>query len=135
FPVPDSLAGPGRFRFVFGSDDTGTREGWYIDDVDVAGPVGIEGPEPEADDFRMFSAYPNPFTESLTFAVSGIPDGQVAIEIFDLAGRLIASPVMSDPGEVRTLIWGGQDIPAGVYIARVSLEGSEELVQHIVKID
>jgi hypothetical protein len=133
--IPDSLAGPGQFRFIFGSDDNGTREGWYIDDINVTGFVGIEGPETAVDEFQLFTAYPNPFAGSLTFTLAGIPDGEVSIEIFDLAGRLVASPVMSDPGEVRTLVWSGQDIPAGIYIARISVEGSGELVQNIVKID
>ena len=42
--IPDTLAGPGQIRFVFGSDDTGTREGLYVDDIHIQGSVGIENP-------------------------------------------------------------------------------------------
>jgi len=72
---------------------------------------------------------------SLTFTLTGVPDGEISIEIFDLSGRLVASPFMSDPGEIRTLVWSGKEFPAGMYIARIRLEGSEELVQQIVKLD
>ncbi len=133
--IPDSLAGPGQIRFVFGSDDTGTREGLYVDDIHIQGFVGIENPEYGENSTPVLSAYPNPFAENLTFVISGIPAGEVTIEIFDLAGRLVESPRLSTPGEVRTLIWNGQNIPAGMYIARVCVQGSEDIIQRIVKLD
>ena len=61
--------------------------------------------------------------------------GEVTIEIFDLAGRLVAAPQSSTPGEVRTLMWNDQNIPAGIYLARVRVQGSEDIIQHIVKLD
>ena len=133
--IPDSLAGPGQIRFVFGSDDTGTREGLYLDDIHIQGSVGIENPECRESSPPLLSAYPNPFIENLTFMISGVPDGEVSIEIFDLAGRLVASPQSSIPGDVRTLIWDGQDIPAGIYLARVRVQGSEDVILHIVRLD
>ena len=133
--IPDSLAGPGKVRFVFGSDDTGTREGLYVDDIHIQGTVGIANPEQGESSTPLLSAYPNPFMENLTFVISGIPAGEVTIEIFDLAGRLIESPRLSTPGEVRTLIWNGQDIPAGIYLARVRVQGSEDAILHIIKLD
>jgi len=133
--IPDSLAGPGQLRFVFGSDDTGTREGLYIDDILIQGSVGIEEPERWGYFTPVFSAYPNPFRESLTFSVSGLPEGEVNLEIFDLAGRMIASSELIDTGEVRTMLWRGQNIPSGIYISRVYIQGSEDLIQHIVKLD
>lgn len=133
--IPDSLAGPGQLRFVFGSDDTGTREGMYVDDIHIQGSVGIEESEYWEYFTPVFSAYPNPFRESLTFTVSGLPGGEVNVEIFDLSGRMIASSELIDTGEVRTILWNGQKIPSGVYISRVYIQGSEDLIQHIVKLD
>ncbi|NOQ22260.1 MAG: T9SS type A sorting domain-containing protein [Candidatus Aegiribacteria sp.] len=133
--IPDSLAGPGQVRFVFGSDDTGTREGLYVDDIDIQGSVGIENPEYEEYSTPLLSAYPNPFMENLTFVISGIPVGEVTIEIFDLAGRLVESSRLSAPGDVRTLIWNGKNIPAGIYIARVCIQGFNDMIQHIVKLN
>ena len=133
--IPDSLAGPGQIRFVFGSDDTGTREGLYVDDINIQGSVGIENPECGESSTPFLSAYPNPFTENLTFMISGVPDGEVIIEIFDLAGRLVESPRLSIPGEVRTLIWNGENIPAGIYMARIRVQGFNDIIQHIVKLD
>ncbi len=60
--IPDSLAGPGQLRFVFGSDDAGTREGLYVDDIHVQGSVGIEEPGYE-EDFTTF------FQHTLTHSV------------------------------------------------------------------
>ncbi len=133
--IPDSLAGPGQIRFVFGSDNTGTREGMYVDDIHIQGSVGIEDPEHEEYSTAVLSAYPNPFVENLTFVISGMPMGEVTIEIFDLAGRLVASPQLSTSGEVRTLQWNEQNIPVGIYIARVCIQGSEDIIQRIVKLD
>ena len=133
--VPDSLAGPGQIRFVFGSDDTGTREGLYVDDIHIQGSVGIENHEYGEYSAPALSAYPNPFMENLTFVLTGIPIGEVTIEIFDLAGRLVESPRFNIPGEVRTLIWNGQNIPAGIYMVRVRVQGFDNIIQHIVKLD
>lgn len=131
--IPDSLAGPGQIRFVFGSDDTGTREGMYVDDIHIQGSEGIEDPEYEGYSTPVLSAYPNPFAENLVFVISGLSMEDVTIEIFDLAGRLVASPRSSTPGEVRTLQWNAQNTPAGIYIVRVCVQGSEDMIQRIVK--
>ncbi|MCK4807386.1 MAG: T9SS type A sorting domain-containing protein, partial [Candidatus Aegiribacteria sp.] len=133
--IPDSLAGPGQIRFVFGSDDTGTREGLYVDDIHIQGSVGIENPEYGGSSTPLLSAYPNPFMENMTFVISGIPLGDVTIEIFDLAGRLVAAPRSSTPGEVRTMMWNEPNIPAGIYIARVCIQDAEDVILHIVKLD
>ena len=135
--IPDSLAGPGQVRFVFGSDASGTREGWYIDDVNITGStriveegfISVNGP-----DLRI---WPNPFFGSLTFTVSGMEDGPLSMEVYDLSGRLLASPEFEAGGSERSLLWDGRcsdgsTIPAGIYITRLS--GTDPLVRTLVKL-
>jgi|GEM_PF-897661 len=123
--IPDSLAGPLKVRFVFGSDDAGNREGWYVDDLLVTphtpNQLGLEndaGPVTAA-----ISVTPNPFSAGVEFTVvSRVENG--AVRIFDIAGRTVdLIPFLADEGSV-TLQWDGTlpsgiPLPPGIYMATV----------------
>jgi hypothetical protein len=136
--IPDSLAGPGQIRFVFGSDNSGTREGWYVDDIDVMGSTGVGSSTTDPVPGPSLQLWPNPFRGSITVSVTGVPEGPLSIEIFDLSGRLIASQEFGSTGSERSLLWDGHGsdgaiVPAGVYLIR--LPGTEDLVQRIIRLE
>jgi hypothetical protein len=117
--LPGELSGPRRLRWVFGSDESGTREGWYIDDLVVEGLQGI------ADDWDstvpgglQLAAAPNPFSSSVELSLDGLLRGETAeVEIFDLAGRKVyRATVGSAEGGHATLSWDGGS--AGLYLVR-----------------
>ncbi len=136
--LPDSLAGPGQIRFVFGTDNYGTREGWYIDEIFMGIPTSTEDQD-ESDVFAeaQLSLSVNPFSSSLTFTyqLPGIENS--SLEIFDVSGRLVVSiDVLSGAG-LQTVTWNctnsaGAVIPAGVYIAR--LYGHDQTTVRLIKI-
>lgn len=136
--IPDSLAGPGQIRFVFGSDTWGTREGWYIDDIDITGLTGIGDEEDLPVTGLSLQVWPNPFCGSITFSVTGVPEGPLLIEVYDLSGRLVASPEFGSAIAERSLLWDGRgsngiEIPAGVYLMKLSC--SDDHVQRLVKLE
>ena len=136
--IPDSLAGPCQIRFVFGSDNAGTREGWYVDDIDIWGLTRISDPGGfQGLSMPGLTAFPNPFSESITFRISGFSEQNVPVEIFDISGRKIADLEAVEEGAEKTLLWngtgiGGATIPAGVYFVR--LPDADEVILRIVKI-
>lgn len=136
--IPDSLAGPCQIRFAFGSDAAGTREGWYVDDIDIWGLTGISDPDVFQSLYSPgISAFPNPFSESITFIVSGFSEQNVPVEVFDISGRKIANLEAVGEGADKTLLWNGTGIndahiPAGVYFVR--LPDADEVILRIVKI-
>ncbi len=85
--------------------------------------VPTDGPEIPSS-ARLFSAYPNPFNPATQFSVKLERSGEVGIEIFDLKGRRVDSiaKVHLDAGEHR-IDWKAENLPSGVYMARLSRDG------------
>jgi hypothetical protein len=138
-PLTAAHVGPQRLRFVFGSDNAGTREGWYIDDIAVSGSTGIE-PDGSSQPLAPLSASasPNPFSEVTCLQLEGDNAGQTAIVIYDLAGRIMRelTPVAGSGSWVA--VWDGSDgsggeVPAGVYVARCSNEFGEVRLVRMVR--
>jgi len=136
--LPDSLAGPGQIRFVFGSDDYGSREGWYIDEIFMGIPTSTEElGESEVFIDPQLSLSVNPFSSSLTFTYLLPGTENSSLEIFDVAGRLVTSIDVLSGDTVQTVIWNGIDsaggtVPAGVYIAMI--RGYEQTTVRLIKI-
>ena len=120
--IPDSLAGPLRMRFVFGSDDSGNREGWYIDDIMVTPNTGISEDTPPSGLNAELSAAPNPFHDRVEFTLLDAPE-YGTIEVFDLSGRIIQTVSYSSNNGQASVTWNGtsssgRPVPAGIYFAR-----------------
>ena len=117
--VPAELSGPRRLRWVFGSDESGTREGWYIDDLVVEGLQGIadDSGSPVPGSLHLTAA-PNPFKSSVEISLSGLMPGEAAeLEIFDLAGRKVFGRTVSvSEGGPAAVQWTGGS--AGLYLVR-----------------
>ncbi|RKZ00887.1 hypothetical protein DRQ21_11680 [Candidatus Fermentibacteria bacterium] len=136
--LPDSLAGPGQVRFVFGSDDSGTREGWYLDDINLGMGTSTEKPD-GASLFTspLLAVSRNPFSSSVSFTCFTPGTENSCIEIFDINGRLVRSIEFTPQDAPQTLFWDGTDssgttIPSGVYLAR--LQGSNLPRVKLIKI-
>ncbi len=154
-----AYSGEARLRFRFSSDSgddyprylSGAQiryyEGWYVDDVTIQ-PRVATGPKPRVLSLR---GGPNPYwagglsTGDLSFRFSA-PDGlphpglYPTLRIFDVHGRLIrtltASPSSLVPSEFQAS-WNaqnssGQDCAAGLYIAKVDIQGRSESFRVVV---
>ena len=87
-----------------------------------ADPVSIkDNPLP---DILTFNTYPNPFTTNVKFDVRGFT-GNVLIEIYNVKGQKI--------GQTEKLEWDIENLPAGIYFARVT-DSEKTLTRRIVKV-
>ncbi|MCA9729733.1 MAG: immune inhibitor A, partial [Candidatus Eisenbacteria bacterium] len=123
-----------RIRFVFGSDESITDLGWYLDDIAIETDLAPTA-APEADaatnglDAVLSGGFPNPFRTS-THLRCRIPEaGVYGLTIHDPNGRvvrtLLNAPLTAGRSEV---VWNGDDdqgrsVPAGVYYARLAHQG------------
>ncbi|MFQ5906598.1 MAG: hypothetical protein ACE5JA_08495, partial [bacterium] len=115
-----------QIRFRFGSNENGTGEGWYIDDVEV-----INCPETGALErvgrgripvrFDLARPFPNPAASRVVLRYA-IPEREwVRLKVFNVAGQLVRSLVeeIEDPG-YKAAFWDGRDdegraVASGVY--------------------
>jgi len=144
-PTPDGgfiLAGVWNF---FGNRDI------YIIKTDSLGYTGIgEYPDAAKPEAFAISAYPNPFNSAVSIsfdcgsespqALSTLPPGACRVEIFDLAGRMVAeipadNPVGSRPAStagdagvaptVHEIVWQPDaTVGSGVYLVRAKVGDS-----------
>ncbi len=116
-------------RWTMGTTDQGWRYcGWNLDDVEItavaqAGAGGQGGPGPF---MTVGLPYPNPASGgSVTVPFAVGEAGHVEVSVFDLSGRLVATPLSGEraSGE-HSAVWdgksGGVPAPPGVYFIRVS---------------
>jgi hypothetical protein len=87
---------------------------------------------PQPGEFRLDSAYPNPFNASSTLRYSVPGDGMVKLAVFDVLGRHVTDLVNGavSRGEHR-VIWNAGNLASGVYIVQLStgnLQARQKLV-------
>ena len=87
-----------------------------------------------------FSAYPNPFSDNITFEYNLQQSENVRFEVFNSLGQLVATPVhgVQQAGKNR-FQWNGCDhsgntLKAGVYNVRLQTANSVRAVETIIKL-
>lgn len=123
--IPESIAGPGCIRFLFGSDDSGNREGWYIDDIMVSGPVSVaeESVVPLQQPFLSVSS--NPVGESVVFSCFMPGTVEPVVDVRDISGRVISTIPASLSQGLYSAVWETAALPSGVYFAVLRESGME----------
>ncbi|NNE33643.1 MAG: T9SS type A sorting domain-containing protein, partial [Rhodothermales bacterium] len=91
-------------------------------------PVGIDDDAVSATELRLLPVYPNPVADLATLTFELPRAGHVRIDIFDVVGRRIDSPVVALLGAGRHSVdWGSNDdhghrLASGVYVVRLQFE-------------
>jgi len=125
--------GPVRFRFHMAADDFVGREGWYVDHVRLlaANPGALAVPRPGVA-LRIGAPSPNPARARLSQALDLPRASNVSWDLFDLAGRHIAT------------LWRGRReagagalaaplprLSSGLYFVRVTLDGVRRSIARV----
>jgi hypothetical protein len=121
--------GAARIRFDFGGGEHfGSEEGWYIDDVVVAGDVtsvDITGDlMPAPSTFALHAVYPNPVSYRGTLRFEVPRRARVTIRVYDVRGRVIDTvrDAPAAPGRY-THTWDCRRQAPGIYFVRMQAEG------------
>jgi len=108
----------------------GTEERWHM--VNEAYDYSIVGAKPHfAPNFSLQPNFPNPVDSQTTIPYEIPNPGKVRIEVVNSLGRVVDVLVDSDlPNGKHMAIWDGSQMPTGLYLYRMSFEGST-LVQKL----
>jgi len=101
----------------------------------LRGPVNVaELPGPLPKDFMLFQNYPNPFNPSTQISFFIGQSGKVKLEIFDLLGRIVATPLETrlEPGN-HLVTWDALEQPSGVYFFRLTTEQGKDTRRMILE--
>ncbi|MBK7334798.1 MAG: T9SS type A sorting domain-containing protein [Saprospirales bacterium] len=83
---------------------------------------------------EVFQAFPNPFTDYVDVAFTDVVTGLVKYDLFDVAGRLLASNSVL----LESAPWFRADLPpylaAGVYFLRIRIGEEEPLTVKLLKV-
>ncbi|MCK4304384.1 MAG: T9SS type A sorting domain-containing protein, partial [Candidatus Eisenbacteria sp.] len=133
----DTSGGTAQFRFRFGSDGADTREGWYIDDVEVLSWLqtsDVGAPETALLRASFIANRPNPFAPDTQIRFD-LPDlMKVRLSVYDTQGRLIRTLADGNlPAGTHTVAWDGRNsrgcmVGAGVYLYRLET-GTDQLAR------
>ena len=103
-----------RFRFRFTS--SAFSGDFYIDEINVGGPVGLD----EADAFNLLQVFPNPTNDVFNVQVRGMEDSTTELVVQDLRGAVVFNVVFAPAGrtgiELSSRTMGLAD---GLYLVRV----------------
>ncbi len=125
-----------RLRFIACDQGGGSLTEALIDDVFIGrfdlGPAAIGGEMAPIGRFRLASAQPNPFNPATLVTYETVARDQVALHVYDVAGRLVRTLVDGavEPG-VHTAMFdgrdsGGKELASGTYFLRLESAGKRE---------
>jgi len=118
-------------------------EGIYFDDIGVYYIYTISGVEttgeaPVGTKASIRRVYPNPFNPTTTVEFSVPKQGPVAVRVFDLLGRQVATLAQTSlPAGVYRVKWDGRDragraVASGVYFANIESAGGRQSARLIL---
>ncbi len=73
--------------------------------------------------------YPNPFKSDINILFSCIPNKAGTITITNTEGKIIEKHNFSSPTEIYQYTWNANHLPAGIYIARITMGKETENIQ------
>jgi len=124
----DVGAAPANYHYVVTATDIHGNESTTSNEVSLAGSTGVEN-TPEITSLMVRPNFPNPFSTRTEVSV-GLPgDGDVSLELFDIAGRRVLSRRLGtlQKGWQKVAFdavdGGGKPLSSGVYFYRVSAAG------------
>ena len=135
FDLSDYAGDTVIIAFDFGSDNSVTYAGWYINWVKIWSTVPVEVGEKEQilpGKVALHEAVPNPTTGITSISFSLPRSMEVDLSVYDATGRLVRNLIS---GEVKagthTVTWNGRDgyyrkVPNGVYFLRLRAGSATE---------
>ncbi|MFQ6605474.1 MAG: choice-of-anchor B family protein [Fidelibacterota bacterium] len=141
----DSLLNdPIYLRLMRTSDSTVQSFGWFVNDIEVV--VNTDMPQVETEDdgpeiataYHLAQNYPNPFNPITTIAYSLPQQSHVTLSVYDMQGREMAVLVRDVlPAGNHDIKWNGKDrfgndVPAGMYFARITAERFSQTIKMVL---
>lgn len=119
-------------RFRLYSDPYANGWGWTIDNLRIQNPVSNQDLAISSTTSRI---YPNPFKDivNVYFKTHNNLNSGAMVEIYSLQGQKLYNVSEENTDNEFTLELNLQILPPGIYIAKVTVNGTNTLIQKIVK--
>ena len=98
-------------------------------DAEVIGTVSFTKGGPALRAAEGLTAYPNPATEAATLRFAVASPAEATLVVYDALGREVARPVEGTVTGVVEASLATADLPAGLYVARLVVDGRSETVR------
>lgn len=125
-----------RFRSTGGAGPF-PNDDWFIDDVSITTPVGIEAPALTPGEYAVMQNYPNPFNPVTTIVYQLPQRSEVKLAVYNTLGQKVRT-LLDQPAEAGThaVEWNGrndagQPVASGIYVYRFSA-GDYRKVQKMI---
>ena len=109
--------------FVVGQNTKSVDNTYIYNSVDftLTNPVSVDGSELIISDFRLEQNYPNPFNPSTTIKYTVAERSNVAIKVFDMLGKEVASLLntVKDAGSYE-VNFNAQNLASGMYVYSIT---------------
>ncbi|MEM6325694.1 MAG: T9SS type A sorting domain-containing protein, partial [Bacteroidota bacterium] len=93
-------------------------------------PIGVISEELPMETFVVTvgtTVGPNPFRDATTFQFDVPEEAAVSLQVFDVLGRLVATPAEGTfPGGRHSAVFSGRDLQAGTYVYRLQIGSTVE---------
>jgi uncharacterized lipoprotein YddW (UPF0748 family) len=126
----DVYANPSDFVYVVTAIDRLHNESNGSNAVKVGLTKTIEN---QAFTSRLLPNYPNPFSETTTIRYELKKGGRVNLKIFNISGSEVANLIQQQQIEgTHETEWRANDLPNGVYICTLTLDGGAAVSQRLI---
>jgi len=110
------------------TDESGERDGVWIDDVDIVVSYNVVGVEDEIisipEKFALSQNYPNPFNPSTMINYNLKVKSDVTIKVFDVLGREVATLVNENkPAGSYEINFDASMLTSSVYFYSINAKG------------
>ena len=92
--------------------------------------------EPLPDQYSLLSSYPNPFNPSLNIDFFIQYSGNVSLQVYDVAGKLVEELLSNEFKAFgsHAIMWSPNNLTSGKYIIRLSVNGNQIATQKVAYI-
>jgi len=114
--------------------DSDDEELFYDGDIII---IDFLDNEETPSDFKLLSAYPNPFNPSINIDFHIESNSLIDLKIYDMLGGLVDTLILSDFMTIgnHSMAWTpNNNISAGEYIISLSIDGTQKATQKIAYI-
>jgi hypothetical protein len=129
--TPGTASGVGFYEdFVLLADRLWLLVVYYEDYIDIE-----ESGKPLPDNIQIINCYPNPFNASTRINFELRTDAQVALNVYDIRGRLVKqlADAFYSAGNYA-ITWDGGRLPSGVYFLKLSADDDGEISSSTTKV-
>jgi uncharacterized lipoprotein YddW (UPF0748 family) len=126
----DVYANPGGFQYIVTAVDRLHNESTASNAVQVGVTNTVENHVLTS---RLLPNYPNPFSETTTIRYELKKGGMVNLKVFNLAGSQVANLIQQQQIEgIYETEWRAENLPNGVYICTLTLDGGAAVSQRLI---